>query len=235
MLIIFREQITEKIKLEKEEINHIKALRLKEKDLIFVSNGKGIAYNATLQKDYTLQVNRDQPAKTKSFQNISIATAIPDGNRFEKMIDMATQLGVSNVYPIIFERSNRKSFSIERTKKIIKQACSQSQNFLLPEIHSPMHYFEFVKKIEKFYFLFYADPTKENNLNINEIYKFISKNPLKEILVIVGPEGGFSLKEREHLKNNYKAIYLSENILRIETAVISLLSIFSFLYQNYQT
>ncbi len=234
MFIIFREEIKEKFKLEKDEINHIKALRLKEQDTILISNGKGIAYYATLKKDFMIQIAPNIPPKIQKFQNISIASALPEGNRLEKMIDMATQLSLSNFYPILYERSNRKSFSLERIRKITKQASAQSQNLILPEIHLPMHFFNFTKKIYKRYNVFYADTTKDNCLKTEEIIRLISVNLPQEILVIVGPEGGFSPKEREYLKNNYKAINLSKNILRIETAVVSLLSIFSFFYQNHQ-
>lgn len=232
MIIIFRDKIEEKILLEKEEIQHIKALRLKHKDKILVSNGKGIAYYATLEEKNFVQVNFELEPIVNNFQNISIASAIPSGNRLDKMIDMAVQLGISSYYPIIFDFSERKEFSLDRLKKIIKQASSQSKNLILPEIYKPKKFNDFINFINKTNLIFYADIEQENSILLNEISNYLQKYSLKEIIVIVGPEGGYSKKEREYLKKHFLSIYLSSNILRIETAVISLLSIFSFLSVN---
>ncbi|MFN3604101.1 MAG: RsmE family RNA methyltransferase [Leptonema sp. (in: bacteria)] len=231
MLILFRENIENRISLSREEINHIKALRLQSGDWVLVSQGNGIGYYGKIIKENKILIDYEIPPLIKNFQNISIASAIPSGNRFDKMIEMSTQLGIGNFYPLIFERSERKDFSLERTKKIIKQACSQSKNLKLPTIHSSYKFTDFINKISKNYIIFYADTTK-NGLTITEIINFIKNKSLKNILVIVGPEGGFSPKEKEFLSQNYKCLYLNDNILRIETAVLSVLSIFAFLEKN---
>ncbi|GIX40545.1 MAG: hypothetical protein KatS3mg129_0278 [Leptospiraceae bacterium] len=57
---------------------------------------------------------------------------------------------------------------------------------------------------------------------------------MENIAIIIGPEAGFSKEEKQYLNQNFKGLILNENILRIETAVINVLSIFQFLKMNYQ-
>lgn len=232
MLIIFRDKIEEKIFLDRDEIQHIKALRLNKKDTLLVSNGKGIAYYATVEEKNYVQVNFELEPIVKNFQNISIASAIPSGNRLDKMIDIAVQLGISSYYPIIFDFSERKEFSLDRLKKIAKQASSQSKNLILPEIYKPKKFNDFINYVYENKIIFYADIESENSIKLNELFNYLRKYSLEEFIVIVGPEGGYSKKEREYLKEHFLSFYLSPNILRIETAVVTLLSIFSFLSIN---
>jgi len=233
MLILYRDKkILRKIQvaLTKEEIQHIKALRLKQNEEILISDGEGTAYKAILELPNVIVNFRDCLIENKN-NNVAIFSAIPSGNRFEKMLDMAVQLGISNFYPVIFDFSERKDFSKERVNKIIQQAASQSKRFSLPKIHDPV-LFKQIWNYKNQYDFFFADPNTTNRFMLSDLIELIKEKPLEDIAVIVGPEGGFSKKEKEILRNEFKPIYLSENILRIETAVLNILSIFSFIKIN---
>jgi len=233
MLILYRDKkILRKIQvaLTKEEIQHIKALRLKQNEEILISDGEGTAYKAILELPNVIVNFRDCLIENKN-NNVAIFSAIPSGNRFEKMLDMAVQLGISNFYPVIFDFSERKDFSKERVNKIIQQAASQAKRFSLPKIHDPI-LFKQIWNYKNQYDFFFADPNTTNRFMLSDLIELIKEKPLEDIAVIVGPEGGFSKKEKEILRNEFKPIYLSENILRIETAVLNILSIFSFIKIN---
>jgi 16S rRNA (uracil1498-N3)-methyltransferase len=233
MLILYRDKkILRKIQvaLTKEEIQHIKALRLKQNEEILISDGEGTAYKAILELPNVIVNFRDCLIENKN-NNVAIFSAIPSGNRFEKMLDMAVQLGISNFYPVIFDFSERKDFSKERVNKIIQQAASQAKRFSLPKIHDPI-LFKQIWNYKNQYDFFFADPNTTNRFMLSDLIELIKEKPLEDIAVIVGPEGGFSKKEKEILTNEFKPIYLSENILRIETAVLNILSVFSFIKIN---
>ncbi len=233
MLILYRDKkILNKIQiaLTKEEIQHIKALRLKQKEEILISDGEGTAYKAIVELPHVIVDFRERLIENKN-NNVAIFSAIPSGNRFEKMLDMAVQLGISNFYPVIFDFSERKDFSKDRINKIIQQAASQSKRFTLPKIHDII-LFKQIWNYKNQYNFFFADPNTSNRFMLSNLIELIKDKPLEDIAVIVGPEGGFSKKEKEILINECNPIYLSENILRIETAVVNILSVFSFIKIN---
>ncbi len=233
MFIVYRtnKELTSspKILLTKEEMQHIKALRLKNGENLLVCDGEGTAYPSILELPYTIIKNEKEKIIDNSNQNICIMGALPSGNRFDKMIDMAVQLGISCYIPVIFQYSERKDFSIERIQKIIKQSASQSRRLKLPRIYSSITFKEIFDYTKHYKYILYADIQKKGTISILELMEIIKKNPLYTIAVIVGPEGGFSPEEKEILQNKFKCLYLNEYTLRIETAVINILSIFHFL------
>jgi 16S rRNA (uracil1498-N3)-methyltransferase len=236
MLILYRENFleftNELILLTREEIQHIKALRLKNNDELFLSNGKGVAYKGLFQYPDKIKILYNTKLIENKIHNVSIFSAIPSGNRFEKMLDIAVQLGLIAFYPVIFEFSERKDFNLNRVKKIIQQASSQSGRYTLAEIHPPIKFQEIIKIKQNYQLMIYADRDPKNKIDYFELINTIKKIDLKEIAIIIGPEGGFSKKEKILLEKNFKGIVLNENILRIETAVINVLSVFSFLKLN---
>ena len=138
------------------------------------------------------------------------------------MIQKATELGVTKFIPIIFDRSIVRKINNERFKKIIIEACEQSNRINLPDIIKTQTLDKFINSNEVN--LIFTDLNSEN--------KKLDKNKFDEkpICVLVGPEGDFSEEEREKILK-YKSvcsIKINENILRSETAVISSLSIVNY-------
>ena len=138
------------------------------------------------------------------------------------MIQKATELGVTKFVPIIFDRSIVRKINNERFKKIIIEACEQSNRINLPDIIKTQTLDKFINSNEVN--LIFTDLNSEN--------KKLDKNKFDEkpICVLVGPEGDFSEEEREKILN-YKSvcsIKINDNILRSETAVISSLSIVNY-------
>ncbi|MDA9177398.1 16S rRNA (uracil(1498)-N(3))-methyltransferase [Candidatus Pelagibacter sp.] len=138
------------------------------------------------------------------------------------MIQKATELGVTKFVPIIFDRSIVRKINYERFKKIIIEACEQSNRINLPDIIRTQTLDKFINSNEVN--LIFTDLNSEN--------KKLDKNKFDEkpICVLVGPEGDFSEEEREKILK-YKSvcsIKINDNILRSETAVISSLSIVNY-------
>ncbi|GIX40544.1 MAG: hypothetical protein KatS3mg129_0277 [Leptospiraceae bacterium] len=177
MLIIYREkkelQNQELLVLERNEINHIKALRLKDDDEILVSDGEGKAYKSKLKYPDKLIINYKEIILEQKKQNVTICSAIPSGNRLEKMIDMAVQLGITNYIPVIYRYSERKDFSIERIKKIIRQASSQCGRLTLANIYAPIR-FQDIFQYYKHKIMLFADKNPEHKISFNELVQ-ISK------------------------------------------------------------
>tara|TARA_Y100001935_G_C17128176_1_gene419187 strand:+ start:55 stop:756 length:702 start_codon:yes stop_codon:yes gene_type:complete len=144
-------------------------------------------------------------------------------NYFNFMLQKATELGVTKIFPIITERTIVRKINEDRLHKIITEASEQSNRLTLPSI-------EKIQKLEKFL---------EHNKNINLIFgdlntenkKIELKDSSKPICILIGPEGDFSERERTKILEfkGVQSIKLNDNILRSETAVISSLSIINYL------
>ena len=144
-------------------------------------------------------------------------------NYFNFMLQKATEIGVTKLFPITTERTIVRKINEDRLNKILIEAAEQSNRLTIPSI-------EKIQKLEKFL---------NENKNINLVFgdlntenkKIELKDPSKPIAVLIGPEGDFSETEREKILefNGVQSIKLNDNILRSETAVISSLSIINYL------
>ena len=139
------------------------------------------------------------------------------------MIQKATELGVTKFIPIIFDRTIVRKMNQDRLKKIVVEACEQSNRINIPIIEKPQSLKNFLKLNQCN--LIFTD-LNSSNKKIN-----VSKLTSKPICIIIGPEGDFSPGERELILKNraVKPFTLSRNILRSDTAVISAISLVNFI------
>ena len=163
-----------------------------------------------------------QLRQKENIKEIWLAFSPIKSNYQNFMIQKATELGVTKFLPIIFDRSIVRKINNERFKKIIIEACEQSNRINLPDIIKTQTLDKFINSNEVN--LIFTDLNSEN--------KKLDKNKFDEkpICVLVGPEGDFSEEEREKILK-YKSvcsIKINDNILRSETAVISSLSIVNY-------
>ena len=163
-----------------------------------------------------------QLRQKENIKEIWLAFSPIKSNYQNFMIQKATELGVTKFVPIIFDRSIVRKINHERFKKIIIEACEQSNRINLPDIIKTQTLDEFINSNEVN--LIFTDLNSEN--------KKLDKNKFDEkpICVLVGPEGDFSEEEREKILKykSVSSIKINDNILRSETAVISSLSIVNY-------
>ncbi len=213
------------VRIAGEEAKHLKALRLKAGDSFFVVNGEGLAAKAVVDE---IDKGRTRARITEFYEefgepSVKIALAIgilKDRNRFEFAVEKAIELGVSEIFPLITERSQKKEVNLYRLRAKSIAAIKQSMRSRIPIFHSPIKIDKVEKKFDKFPNIVLADA---------EGFEPDIKNIRDDILVLVGPEGGFSPEELSRLKANEKLSLwrLSARRLRTETAAVSALSIIS--------
>ena len=123
--------------------------------------------------------------------------------------------------PIITERTAVRKINEKRIKKIIIEASEQSNRLNLPVLDKLKNLDEFIKENTQTTVIF-------GDLNSNN--KKINIRGNDPVCILIGPEGDFSVKERENISKLKKIIPLNinRNILRSETAAISMISIVSF-------
>lgn len=143
-------------------------------------------------------------------------------DKMEWVVQKATELGVTKIFPIISKRSEKKDINLNRLNKIIVEAVEQCGRLDLPLIFEPLKFSDIWSKVEGLAFL-----GDGSGINILEVFKKNEEN-CKKVSIIIGPEGGFENKEIELAKKNKAEIVCLNNyVLRSETASVSFLSIIS--------
>lgn len=148
---------------------------------------------------------------------LSLFFGVLKNNKSEDVIRHATEIGVSDFYPVLMDRtisdiSKKKEKKKERYQKIVESAAKQSKRDIIPIVHDIIKT-EDILSFSGDLVLCYED---ENKIQLGEITKTLGKN----IGLIIGPEGGISDRELEILKGA-KKVGLGRRILRAETAAIS--------------
>ena len=142
-------------------------------------------------------------------------------NYLNLMIQKATELGVTKFIPILTERTIVRKLNDKRLNKIIIEASEQSNRLKVPKLEKILKLNEFLKLNQNTNIIFGDLNTDNSKIN------FKSSD---QICILIGPEGDFTVKERENILKLKKLIPLkiNQNILRSETAAISMISIISF-------
>lgn len=214
------------IKLTPEECRHAKSLRLRTGEKVLITNGTGLMaesfVNRIEKNDYFISITELFEMKGESPFHFDLAVGILDNKeRFEFVIEKATELGVRRIFPLVSKFSNKKNINIDRLNLKALSAIKQCQRSLLPMISKPIDIIELTKLAEDYHKIILGDirgsrPELKNKNNL---------------LFIVGGEGGFSEVEITQLKkfDNIELWNIGERRLRGETAAVALLSAISFL------
>ncbi|EMF82092.1 RNA methyltransferase, RsmE family [Leptospira weilii serovar Topaz str. LT2116] len=208
--------------LNKEEISHLKALRIFSEDKnLRVLNGVGSEWIYEVKGNSQQGVLQKTEVHVKPESISAVATAIPKGNRLEWLLQKGTEMGLSHFYFLNFEQSDRKDFNLSRAQKIVEEAAIQSKRIFLPEVSAPVSLKEFLNSQE------------DRNLSIYQFDPKGESEPKPEFfqnsIWIVGPEGGFREKEMYLLRErNVLGVKAGNTILKIETAGIFAASLFRY-------
>ncbi len=142
-------------------------------------------------------------------------------NYLNLMIQKATELGVTRFIPILTERTIVRKLNDARLKKIIIEASEQSHRLKVPRLDKIIKLENFLNSNKNTNIIFGDLNSNKTEINIK------AKDPL---CILIGPEGDFSIKERQNILShkNITSLKINKNILRSETAAISMISIVSY-------
>lgn len=225
-----------KVVFSKETLNHIKVIRLNNGENIEVVDNNLV---------YICQVTNINPFEVKIIEQVSqnnrelpynlvLFCPLLKRDNFELVLQKSVELGVKEIVPYIssrvIKRISKEDFENkrERFEKIILNASEQSNRNIIPKLNRLYDFKELVElyKDSTNKFIAYEDAALKGD-------KFkICEDNLKDIVVLIGPEGGFSKQEVDFfIKNNFKVVSLGKRILRAETACIYSLSVLSYLLE----
>ena len=219
-------ETTDQFSFSKDESKHItKVLRKKEGDILNITNGHGWLFRAeiaiaSIKSCVATIIDREFQPKHK--YNLHLAVAPTKMNeRYEWFLEKASEIGVDSITPIICDHSERKLIKHERFEKIIQSAMKQSLNCYLPKLNQAIHFNDFINQDFKGQsFIAHCDVDLQLVSGTRKSLK-AELLPNKEVTILIGPEGDFSVKEIETaIQNNIIPVTLGTTRLRTETAAI---------------
>ena len=224
--LFYQENLSNNLKgkLDKKQSHYIsKVMRIKEngKFNVFNNAGEWVATIIKIKNGFVEFRIVKQIRSIAITNEIWLAFSPIKSNYFNFMIQKATEIGVTRFIPILTERTIVRKLNEKRINKIIIEASEQSNRLKVPSLDKLTKLDAFLKLNQNTNIIFGDINTENKKIDLK------NKNPL---CVLIGPEGDFSLKERERILKlkNIIPLKINDNILRSETAAISMISIISF-------
>ena len=223
---------TENVTLEGDQAHHaVQVMRLTTGDQIILFDGTGVEYHAVIdqvaKKRLSLRILNtiaiDRAVKTR----ITLAIAMPKGDRQRFLIEKLVELGVERLVPLKTTRSvavaNEKV--IKRLKKQVTEASKQCRRNRLMEIDDEKTLAQFSDSLDSSVTKLIADPYRGRPIS-QWIGTGSGKNS-NPVAVAIGPEGGFDDQENELAQSlGFQPVRLGPAILRVETAAVAVAAIF---------
>lgn len=237
-----REQMElDRVVISGEDAHHlVKVMRAEPGDEIICSNGADREVLARItavdRNQAEAAVVRELPMDKEAAVEVWIAQSLPKGDKLETVIQKCTELGADRFIPFASERTvvqyddKKEGKRLERWRKIAKEAAEQAHRNRIPAIEQPASWKQLMKLVPE------ADLAlicyeKESGLRLRpllaESLKAAGNPDIKrlKVLVLVGPEGGFTEKETaEALEAGCHSVSLGKRILRTETAAMAALT-----------
>lgn len=220
--IFFEENLpegTENFELTADTSRHVsQVLRMKPEQQLILTNGKGVEMRVAVvvadKKKTVVSFREKRDLLAPDNQNGIAISLLKNETRFEWFIEKATELGIGKIFPIITERTEKKTFRQDRIKNIMISAMIQSRQYFLPELSVPLalqdvfHLGDFSQKLIA-HCIEEADKVALNTI--------LEKDSAR--LILIGPEGDFTQEEVDRcLTEGFLPVSLGATRLRTETA-----------------
>jgi len=220
--------------LKGEQAAHAKVLRLSAGETVTLCDGQGTDYLCTIEtmaaKEVTLQINSSVPSRGEPTLQCSIYMGFPKADKFEHVVQKATELGATEI--IVFpcsrsiSRPDAKSLGkkLERWQKIAESAAEQCGRGRIPSVLALTSFEEAVARAAQAQFsaLFYEN---ERTLSMRTALSL----PCASAALMTGPEGGLTEQEVARAQEaGMQVCSLGTRILRCETAPLCALSALMF-------
>ena len=185
---------------------------------LLLTDGKGHKAKAAIiddnRKRCVVQVSSIATEEAKA-PNVSIAISlVKNASRFEWFLEKATEIGVTQIIPLLCDRTEKEKFRHDRMNGILISAMLQSQQTWLPVLHEPTNFSDLVNAASQDQKLIaHCLPEQKQQLSA------IVRQP--SALMLIGPEGDFTPKEISlSIEKGFLPVALGNTRLRTETAGI---------------
>ncbi len=198
----------------------VQVLRMQNGEQLQLTNGKGNLFTVEItdnnRKKCAVKILETFDIPHLPFSITVAISPVKNTTRFEWFLEKATEIGVTEIIPLICSRTEKTTFKFERMKSILVSAMLQSQQCWLPVLQEPTKFNTLIKSSpqQQKFIAHCMDDAKGNLADLNN-------GALSSKIILIGPEGDFTAEEIElALQNNFSAVALGATRLRTETAGI---------------
>lgn len=227
-----KEKINNNFILGNDDLYHIcTVMRMKDNDKIYVVYDE-VTYICCLRNVKTnIEIEILERLENNINSNLEVTLFLPllKEQKMDLVLQKATELGIFKIVPITTSRSiiklndGKEDKKLERWRRICKEASEQAHRTTIPEVASVMN----INELSVCDGINIVCSTKEKEKNIK--YVLQNNKDCDKINVVIGPEGGLAIKEEEYLKEiGYIPVTLGNNIMRVETVPIFILSTINY-------
>jgi 16S rRNA (uracil1498-N3)-methyltransferase len=214
----------ETIELPPDQARHARVLRLQPGAKVEVFDGQQIAEGQIESERGTVRVTAIRKGVSNKIA-LQLAVPWPKGKRAATLIEKCTELEVDDFFAVQCDRSvvtkGEESEGVARLKRIADEAAKQSGRFDAPQIHPQRRLDEVLEGLSQDTCALYLDPTAEIWIS-QALEETFEKDRHSAVLLITGPEGGFSEREMELLeRRGVMGVRVAHFVLRVETAAMA--------------
>lgn len=207
--------------LRGDEARHLaRVMRARAGDAVVLFAGTGVEWPARVLRigrdEVELETDPPRAGAGPGGPAVTLAVALPKGDRQKWLVEKLTELGVARLVPLVTDRgvAEASPAAVERLRRGVIEACKQSGRNTLMEIGEPRSVAEAVVGRPSTALALVAQPGAEPCGPVPAA--------VAEIVVLIGPEGGFTPDEvARATAAGCRAISLGPHVLRVETAAVA--------------
>lgn len=221
-----------------EDRRYVKSvLRFRKNDHLVLFDGSGFEYQALIREAgsdrLAVEILKKDFIQNEIFR-ITLCQALPKSGKMDFIVQKATELGVDRIIPFHSVRSvlrlsgDKRVQKVARWRKIAIEAARQSGRVDVPKIGECVDFQEMIQSARQspLRIIFWEEETR---LGIRKALRTSPADAAENMCVAVGPEGGFSKEEIGlAIEAGFQSVSLGRHILRVETAVLAILSIIQY-------
>lgn len=208
-------------------------LRMQPGAMLTLFDGRGGEYPAQIVSSrrgrLVVDTGNHHPVERESALSVTMWPALCKRSRMDNIIQKATELGVAAIRPVHSERSQikldtaRAARKLRHWQEVIISACEQCGRNRLPDIAGPTGLGDLLSTVATFDHAVLLDPAGAEPLGD-------SLRPQDRVLMLTGPEGGFSAEERRAAAaHGVRSVRFGPRVLRTETAPVAALAVLQWL------
>ncbi|MBN1591113.1 MAG: 16S rRNA (uracil(1498)-N(3))-methyltransferase [Pirellulales bacterium] len=229
--------VDDRARLVGVEAHHlVHVMRGRPGDRVTLFDGSGLEFTAEVSElrrdEVELKVVARHEADRELAFRLTLAVALPKGDRQRWLVEKAVELGVARVIPLRTARSVAKPGrgAIQRMARWVVDASKQCGRNRLMEIGEPRTWSDLLADSNEIPLRILAHPTPKDPACGNDAdFEFLrvpAGHPRDEVIAAIGPEGGFTSEEVAAAREaDWRAVNLGPRTLRIETAATVLASL----------
>lgn len=221
--------------LRSDDLYHIKTvMRMKDNDEIEVVYNENVYLCCieNVKENVKIKIKKELKKYEKNTPFVTLIVPLLKENKLDLILQKSTEMGVDKIIILPMERSiirvdeGKLNKKIDRWNRILKEASEQSMRVNIPELV----FLNSIKHIINIDGLKLICSTTEKKNNIKNALSPLKKGSnCDKINLVIGPEGGISNNEEEYLvENGYKKVTLGNNIMRVETVPMFLMSVINY-------